>query len=88
MLTRRPADELPDVVADPTPSGRTGLAAVAVAALAVACCAGGPLLVAVAGSLAVGASIGIGAAATLLVAGCVAWYMRRRPGARRCRSGP
>ena len=88
MLTHRPADDSPDVLADPTARGKTGLAAVAVAALAVACCAGGPLLVAVAGSLAVAALIGIGAAVTVLVAVCAAVYVRYRPAAKRPRSGP
>lgn len=64
---------------DPAPSDKTGLAAVGVALLAVVCCAGGPLLLAVAGSLAVGALAGIAAAACLLIAACVAVYLRHRP---------
>lgn len=73
---------------DAAPSAETGGVAVAIAALAVACCAGGPLLVAVGGSLAVGALIGTGAAVTLLVAACAALYVRYRPAAKRQRSTP
>ena len=73
---------------DPSQSDRTALAAAGVAAVAVACCAGGPLLVAFAGSLAVGALIGIAAALALLFAACGALYLRHRPSAKRPRSKP
>ncbi len=56
--------------------------------LAVACCAGGPLFVAVAGSLAVGALVGIAAAACLVITACVALYLRHRPGTKRPRILP
>lgn len=56
--------------------------------LAVVCCAGGPLLLAVAGSLAVGALVGIAAAACLVITACVALYVRHRPGTKRPRIGP
>lgn len=58
-----------------------GLAAVGVAAFAVACCASLPLLVAVAGSVAIGTVLGVGAgvvAGLLLVALVVARVRRRR----------
>jgi len=45
----------------------SGLAAFGVVAFAVLCCAGGPLLAAVAGGLAFGAVLGIGAGAIALV---------------------
>lgn len=73
---------------DRAPSDRTGLAAVGVAVLAVVCCAGGPLLVAVAGSLAVGALVGIAAAACLMITACVALYVRHRPGTKKPRIRP
>ena len=70
---------------DPAPQDRTALGAAGIAVLAVACCAGAPLLVAVAGSLAVGALAGIFAAVTALVVACGALYLRHRPGAKRSR---
>lgn len=72
---------------NPAPNDRTALARPGVTALAVLCCAGGPLLVAVAGSLAAEAPIGFGAAVLLLVA-CAALYVRHRPGTKRPRSRP
>ena len=75
-------------MSDRAPSDRTTLAAVGVAVLAVACCAGGPLLLALAGSLAVGALVGIAAAACLLVAACVVLYLRHRPRVKRPRTVP
>lgn len=49
-------------------ASKTGIAAFAVAALAVACCAGLPLLAALAGSVALGALFGIGAGVIAVVA--------------------
>lgn len=71
---------------DRAPSDRTTLAAVGVAVLAVVGCAGGPLLLAVAGSLAVGALVGITAAACVLIAACVVLYLRHRPRVKRSRA--
>jgi hypothetical protein len=45
-----------------------GLAAIGVGALAIVCCAGLPLLAAFAGSLALGAVVGIAAGAVALIA--------------------
>jgi len=60
------------------PAGRKlGLAGVAAAVLAVVCCAAGPLLVAFVGSLALGALVGVGVGACLLVAALAAIYARR-----------
>jgi hypothetical protein len=75
-------------VTEPAPNDKTGLAAIAIAALAVACCAGGPLLVAVVGSLAAGALIGIAAAVTLLLVACAAVHARHRPAKATPRSRP
>jgi len=60
------------------PGDKTGLAAVGGVALAVACCAGGPLLAATVGSLAVGALLGIAAGIALLVAAGTTLWLRRR----------
>lgn len=60
---------------DPAPNDRAALAAVAVA---VACCAGVPLLATAAGLLAVGARVGIGAAVTLVFVACVALCVQAR----------
>lgn len=73
---------------DPAPSDRTALALGGLAVLAVVCCAGGPLFVAVAGSLAIGTVVGIGAAACLLVVACALLYVRHRSGSRRPWSRP
>ena len=63
---------------EPTRSEKTGFAAIAGAAFAVACCAGGPLLVAAVGSLTVGAIVGVVAGVLLLMAACGALYLRHR----------
>ena len=73
---------------DSRSNDRPALAAAGIAVLAVACCAGGPLFVAVAGSLAVGALVGITAAACLLITACVALYLRCRPAAKKPRTRP
>lgn len=73
---------------DPAPNDRTALAPVGIAVLAVVCCAGGPLFVAVAGSLALGALVGIAAAACVLITACVALYLRHRPATKRPRTRP
>ena len=61
-------------------SSKTGLAAFAIAALAVLCCAGGPLLAAVAGGLALGALLGIsaGVVAVVVLGGLIVLRARRR----------
>jgi len=67
--------------AGPGSTAKSGLAAVGVVAFAVICCAGGPLLAAVAGGLAFGAVLGIGAgviALVVLVALVVIMARRRR----------
>jgi len=69
-------------------SRQGGLAAVGVGALAIGCCAGGPLIAALVGSLAVGALIGIGAAMLLLVPACTVVYLRRRSGPGKPRALP
>jgi hypothetical protein len=65
-------------MSEPAGSDKTGLAAVGAVALAVACCASGPLVAAVAGSLALGALLGIAAGALVLTAACAAPYLRHR----------
>ena len=65
-------------MSDPVRSDRTGLAGIAVVALAVACCAAGPLLVAAVGSIAVGALVGVDAALALLVVAFVVLFLRHR----------
>ncbi len=64
---------------EPAGRGKAGLVAAGGVVLAVACCAAGPLLAAVVGSLAVGAMVGIGVAALLLIVACTVVYLRRRP---------
>lgn len=70
---------------DPAPNDGAALAAVAVAALAVACCAGVPLST-VADLLAVGARVGIGAAVTLVFVACVALCVENPSAAKRAGS--
>lgn len=57
-----------------------GLAALGIAAFAVVCCAALPLLVALAGSVAIGTVLGVGAglAAAVLLVGVVLARIRRR----------
>jgi hypothetical protein len=61
----------PDPVSDPEakngPGTWTGLAGAGVLALAIGCCAVLPLVVAFAGSIAVGALVGVGAGAVVLL---------------------
>ena len=57
-------------------SGRLGWAGIAGAVLVVACCAGGPLLAAFVGSLALGALVGVGAGVCLLAAALTVLYAR------------
>jgi len=59
---------------------KLGLAGIAAAALAVVCCAAGPLLLAWVGSVAVGALVGIGAGVAVLVSSVTVLYLRRRSG--------
>lgn len=68
---------------EPAPANQTGITAVAITVIAVACCPGGPLLLALGASLAVGALIGIAAAVLLLIAACTALYLRHGPGDKR-----
>jgi len=67
-------------MSEPGRGDKLGLASVGVAALAIACCAAGPLLGAWVGSLAVGALVGIGAGLGLLVAVLAILYLRRSGG--------
>jgi hypothetical protein len=62
-----------------------GLAALGIAAFAVVCCAALPLLVALAGSVAIGTVLGIGAglAAAVLLVGVISAGVRRRRRGRR-----
>jgi len=60
---------------------KLGLAGVAAAALAVICCAAGPLLVAFVASLAAGALVGFGVGLGLLVLAVTALCLRRRSSA-------
>lgn len=72
----------------PAPSGAKGaLVAVAVAVFAVVCCAGLPLLVAAAGSVALGSLLGAGAgiAAALTLLAVVLVGIKHR---RACRTAP
>lgn len=64
---------------------KLGLAGVAAAALAVVCCAAGPLLLAWVGSVAVGALVGIGAGVAVLVSAvtCYTCAADRAPISRR-----
>jgi hypothetical protein len=64
-------------------TSKSGLAAVGVVAFAVLCCAGGPLLAAVAGGLAFGAVLGIGAGVAALI-GLVAVVVLRARRRRAC----
>jgi Flp pilus assembly protein TadB len=67
------------------PAAQSGLAALAVAAFAMLCCAAVPVLAALAGSLAIGVVLGVGAglaAAVLLTVALVARMRRRRTGRR------
>lgn len=60
---------------------RAGLTGVGVAALALACCGGLPLLIGLVGGLTVGAALGLGAGALLLIAAAgtlVVMQARRR----------
>lgn len=67
-----------------TPIGG-GLVAVGVAALAVVCCAGLPLLVGVLGGLALGTVLGVGAGVVALVVLVTAVFVTRRRRAAACR---
>jgi hypothetical protein len=73
----------PDPSTRKRPDGGLGVAAVGVAAVAVLCCAGLPILAALAGSIALGILLGVGAGAVaaVLVVGAIA----RRARARRAR---
>jgi len=65
---------------DQPPAARTARAAVAIAVFAVVCCAGFPLVAAVAGSIALGTLLGTGAGifgAVMLIA-LIAIRVRRR----------
>jgi len=57
---------------------KLGLAGIAAAALAVLCCAAGPLLIAWVGSVAVGALLGIGAGVAVLIVAVTLLFLRRR----------
>ncbi len=65
-------------MSQPGRSEKLGLAGIAAAALAVVCCAAGPLLVAWVGSVAVGALVGIGGGLAVLVCALTVLYLRRR----------
>ena len=64
----------------PPSKGSGGIAAAGLAAFAIVCCAGFPLLVALAGSVAIGTTLGIGAGivAAALLSGAVILRSRRR----------
>jgi hypothetical protein len=65
----------------PADSGPGGLAALGVAAVAIGCCAGLPLLLALAATAGVGTVLGIASgivAAALLVGAAAIWTVRRR----------
>lgn len=66
--------------------GGLSAAGIGVAAFAVVCCAAGPLLLAVAGGLAVAAWLGIGTGLLVVAAAVVAILTRRRR--RACPPGP
>jgi Flp pilus assembly protein TadB len=51
----------------PATGAKSGLAAVGIGIFAVACCAGGPLIVAVAGGIALGSVLGVAAGVVALV---------------------
>ncbi len=57
---------------------RLGWAGIAGAVLVVACCAGGPLIFAFIGSLALGALVGVSAGVCLLLAALTVLYARHR----------
>ena len=70
MADRRPRD-----------SAASGLAALGIGVVAIGCCAGLPLLLALAASVGIGTVLGIAGgiiAATLLVGAAVTWTVRRR----------
>jgi len=64
----------------PGSSAKGGVAAFGIAAFAIVCCAGLPLLAAVAGGVALGTVLGVGAGlvAVLLLVGAVVMRARRR----------
>ncbi len=62
----------------PGGGGRLGLAGIAAAAVAIVCCAAGPLLVAWVGSVAVGALLGVGAGVAVVVVALTLLFLRRR----------
>jgi hypothetical protein len=63
---------------------RAGLAGVGVAALALACCGGLPLLIGLVGGLTVGAVFGLGAGALLLIAAAGTLVVMRARRRRAC----
>ncbi|MDQ3647115.1 MAG: hypothetical protein M3433_00750 [Actinomycetota bacterium] len=76
-----------DKLKEPDSSPRGGLAAVGLGALAVVCCAGGPLIVGVLGGVALGTVLGVGAGvlAVILVTVLVIVGVRGRRADAACR---
>lgn len=70
----------PETVRRPQGAGRdrTGIAAIAVMLLAIVCCAAGPAILAVFGSVALGAAVGWAAGAAVLVAAVILLIVVRR----------
>jgi hypothetical protein len=60
------------------------LAAPAAAAVMVACCLAGPILIGAVGTLTAGAAIGLGAAAAVLLGICLLLFRRLGSGKRPC----
>lgn len=70
-------------MSEPAGGGKAPALGIAAGAVAIVCCAAGPALAAIAGSLAVGAWLGTGAALLALIAGVTTVYLQRRAGARK-----
>ena len=69
----------------PARGEKTAMLGIGAGVLAIVCCAAGPALVATAGSLALGAWLGVGAGLLMLVAGLTTLYVRRRSRTRKQR---
>ncbi len=65
-------------MSEPQKSWRSSSAGPALAALMVACCLAGPLLIGAAGAITAGGLFGLGAAAVLLIALCLLVARRLR----------
>ncbi len=79
---------MPDDRSSDNRPGKEGLAVLGIGALAIGCCAGLPLLVAFAGSVAVGTLLGVGAGILGAVALVAVVVLRNRARRRACEPRP